>query len=66
LHCVLFGLHTPPHAPELQTNWHAAALVHCPLALHVWGTLPTHCLLLGVQTPQTPAPTHTPAQGVLF
>jgi hypothetical protein len=29
------GVQTPPQVPALQTNWHAAALTHCPLLLQV-------------------------------
>ena len=37
---------------------HAAAALHCPLALHVWTPLPEHCFAPGVHAAHAP-PTQT-------
>jgi len=55
--------HEPLHAPPLQTNSHGWVPIHCPAALHVCGTLPSHCLLFGRHIPQMPAPTQRAGQG---
>ncbi len=44
-HRVAPSAHTPEHVPLMHV-WpeHAAPLVHVPLALHVCGVLPLHCV----------------------
>ena len=57
-HWVAAGAHTPPHCPApVQTNGHAVAPTHAPVASHVWGVvLPLHR-----DDPGTHVPAHAPA-----
>jgi hypothetical protein len=61
---ALPGVHTPRQLPLLQTNWHAAALTHCPLRSQVCGMLPLHWVAPSRQTPQTPSPRHNTGHAV--
>jgi hypothetical protein len=46
-HVVCPGVHTPVQAPALQAYGHAVALCQVPLALHICGTAPAHCVAPG-------------------
>jgi len=45
-HCVLEGVHAAPHWPTVTEP-----LTQAPDELHVCGTMPMHCVELGVHTP---------------
>jgi len=50
-HCVAPGTHAPEQLPPEQTNGQTLPLCQVPVASHVCGVLPTHFLLVGMQTP---------------
>jgi hypothetical protein len=53
LHCVVPGWHSPVHSPApVHTFGHTVPLIHAPVASHVCGVLPEHCLDVGVHTPE--------------
>jgi hypothetical protein len=62
-HCVDPGVHAP-HAPLVQTNWHALALPHWPFGPHVCTPLFEHCVDPGVHTPVHDPPAQTNWQAV--
>jgi hypothetical protein len=57
-HCVAFGVHTPPHAPEVHTYWQALAVPQVPLAVQASTPLPEHVVWLGAHTPVQAPLTH--------
>ncbi len=54
-------MHTPVQLPPEQTNGQVAPLIQNPELPQVWGTVGCvglHRLVVGVHSPQRPAPTH--------
>jgi hypothetical protein len=55
-HWAIPGTQAPVHEPFTHAYMHWLLNCHAPLALHVWVSVPLHCIVPGVHAPE-----HTPA-----